>query len=495
MRSLRPRLLDAWEATALTVSLGYTDRRVQRELGFIDTRDAGACVFRLCSIQPQRGEDWEAPRTDSIWATVLRSAVSSMVYAVPWLAVFVAQTIQPEAMRLPGVVAPALSLALMFSLVASGGLVQAIARRGEFYVGLRQMGLARHAVGTLLRIGVAIIVAAALVGMCIGRYFNLFAWPVLVLGGDWFIIMSVLWVVCGICAIRQQQWRVAVAFAAGFATFGAARAAGADVLTSQFVAVSVVLATAIGQAYRLFRATDSRADQARNVPMPRLSVLIFCTVPYFWYGTVYFAFLFADRLTAGSAFAVVSKGPFGTPAQYNLGMELALLTLLVATSGVEVAGALFSRAFTEEGLRPLSGTAEPLAAVLRRHHLRALALTLSTFAVVTVIIWILGPRALQDSLTPYARTTQFAGTAGYACLAVGLLNSLVLFKTSHQWTVVRTFSTALFINLVAGYILSHALETLHAVDGLLIGAGYFAVASTLAIRRTLKRPDFAYAVS
>ena len=66
-----------------------------------------------------------------------------------------------------------------------------------------------------------------------------------------------------------------------------------------------------------------------GVRMPRLSVLVYWTLPYFWNGTVYFAFLFADRLSAGTASAAAG-GPFGIPSAYSLGMELALLTLLIA---------------------------------------------------------------------------------------------------------------------------------------------------------------------
>src|SRR5213592_2464382 len=181
VRAVRPRLVDAWEATAVIESLGYTDARVQQEFGFSDTRAAG----------------------------------STLIYAVPWLSVFVAQMLRPEAMQAPMRVAPALALALMFSLIVSGGFVQAIVRRGEFYIGMRQPGMARLVVEALLRFGIATTVAVGLGGLFVGWYFELFAWPALILGADAFVLMSVLWMVCGIFAIRQQHWRVAIALFAG----------------------------------------------------------------------------------------------------------------------------------------------------------------------------------------------------------------------------------------------------------------------------------------
>jgi hypothetical protein len=287
---------------------------------------------------------------------------------------------------------------------------------------------------------------------------------------------------------------VAAAFVAGFAAFAGTRVAGTDVITSQLVAAATVLVAAAVQARGVFGKGDAHGPRG-SVPLPRLSVLVYWTAPYFLYGTIYFAFLFSDRLSAGTATVALLGAQFGIPAQYNLGMEMALLTLLVAASGVEVAAALFGRAFTREAIRPISGGDRPLHKVLFRHHNRAIALTLVTFVVAAVAIGLLSRRVLPEGLTPRALSTLVAGDLGYACLTIGLLNALLLFETRRPWLVARVFATALAINLVSGYLLSHMLGGFHAVDGMLLGAAYFAAASTIAVRQTLSRSDYAYAVS
>jgi hypothetical protein len=176
-------------------------------------------------------------------------------------------------------------------------------------------------------------------------------------------------------------------------------------------------------------------------------------------------------------------------------MELALLTLLIAASGVEVAGALFARAFANEAVRPLVGGDRSLASALRRHHLRALALTIGVFVVSAVTISHIARAWLPATVTSYTSFILFVGDLGYACLAVALVNALVLFATRHAWTVVRQFTTALAINLASGYVLGHVFGGFHAVDGLLIGSAYFAAASTVAVRQMLLHPDYAYAVA
>src|SRR4051812_28356300 len=140
----RRRVIDAWEATSLLESLGYTDARVQREFGLSDARAAGEYLYAHARRQPfSAAECWTPPNAVSPWALVARSAGSTFVYAVPWLLAFPAQAVSPNGRRMPSRIAPPLALALMFSLVASGGMVQAIARRAEFYVGLRQIEMAR----------------------------------------------------------------------------------------------------------------------------------------------------------------------------------------------------------------------------------------------------------------------------------------------------------------------------------------------------------------
>ena len=104
-------------------------------------------------------------------------------------------------------------------------------------------------------------------------------------------------------------------------------------------------------------------------------------------------------------------------------------------------------------------------------------------------------RTLPEVRATEVWSTLLAGDIGYTCLAVGLLNALVLFETRCPWAVVQALTTALAINLASGYVLSHIFNSFHAVDGLLLGAAYFAVRSMMSVRQSLKRPDYAYAVA
>src|SRR5205814_3914715 len=71
VRGVRPRLVDAWEATALIESLGYTDARVQQEFGFSDTRTAGEYLYPLC--RPLGPDDRWTPTAEPAIAIFTRA--------------------------------------------------------------------------------------------------------------------------------------------------------------------------------------------------------------------------------------------------------------------------------------------------------------------------------------------------------------------------------------------------------------------------------------
>src|SRR5437667_12355091 len=78
VRAVRPRLVDAWEATAVIESLGYTDARVQQEFGFSDTRAAGEYLDPLCR-GPLGPDDRWTPTSEPAIAIFARAAASTLI--------------------------------------------------------------------------------------------------------------------------------------------------------------------------------------------------------------------------------------------------------------------------------------------------------------------------------------------------------------------------------------------------------------------------------
>jgi hypothetical protein len=479
----RPRLIDPWEAVAIIESLGYTDARIRREFGFSDTAALGGYVFdTLAQLPAAPVEPIEPAERRRPIVSLVNCIGASLVYALPWLLTFTVEWLRPDAMRLPGTAGPPLTLALMLSLIVSGGFIQAISRRGQFYVGLKQPGLAALVTGYLLRLGAFAAVAAAAAGLFLGWYFRLFSWPYLVLWADEFLLLCALWMTCGILAIRDEHWRVPLAFALGGIAFVAVRATGRDPLLAQMIAAGTVLTAATLQAPRVFMHS-ALEEQPSVVPLPRMTVLLYRTLPFFWYGMLYFCFLFADRFAASA-----SLGP-----HYKLGMDLALLTFLFASAAVEYGNIRFTELLTDAMRDPFSQSAGTFQQRVARIHLRVLGIIVCGFIPIAAIVGTLARRLLP--VQPQAVWTTLAiGDVGYLLLAIGLANALALFSLNRQWSAVNALTAGLVVNVASGYLLSHIVSPYFAAVGLVAGALVLAMQSTTAVRRTI-RSDVAHAVS
>ena len=482
----RPRLIDSWETAALIESLGYTDARIRCEFGFSDTAALGAHVFDTLGRKPVAPAPLASTSTPPDRRPLLELANSigaSLVYAVPWLITFIAERLRPDAMRLPGSAGAPLSLALMLSLIVSGGFIQAISRRGQFYIGFRQPGLAELVTGYLLRLGAMVAVAAAAVGLFTGWYFNLFAWPYLVLWADEFLLLCALWMMCGVLAIREEYWRVPLAFALGGLSFVAVHAGGGDALLAQMIGAAAVVAAAAIQVPRVFVHTGFE-EQPSMVPLPRMTVLLYRTLPFFWYGTLYFCFLFADRFAASASVFALTGAPFGLRPQYKLGMDLALLTFLFASAAVEYGNIRFTHRLRWAMREPFERDGAFERRVIRI-HLRVLGLVIGGFIPLSAIIGALARRLLPGQ-PETVWTTLAIGDVGYLLLAVGLANALALFSLNRPWSAVRALTAGLAVNVTVGYVLSHMVSPYFAAAGLVAGAFVLALQSAVAVRRTIR---------
>ncbi len=478
-----PKLVDRWEATAVVESLGYSDRRVAESFGVASTLAVGSLLLREQSRHPGPAAT-PPPVQNSGEATLAKAAVSSLVYAMPWLLVFLTESRKPEIFHMaPGLAAP-LSLALMASLVVSGGFVMAIARRAQFCLGIAQPGLARSACLYLIFAGLAAATIVALAGVLLGWYFSLFSIPVLVLAALYFIVATALWMHCAVLGVGRQSWRIPVVFVAGAAAFTAAWTLGAPTLVAQVAALSAALMGAVVQFRQIFAVTDGGPIGKERV---NPWIVAHGLVPYFLYGVLYFSFLIADRVAAGAA--VASRGgAFNVPQIYKDAMDISLLTFLLAGAAVECCNLVFMRGWRKASQLPFGAGASSL---LRRWHALT-AVMVAAVAGVALAVWAVAEPLTRRSIDGLSGAILVVGDIGYLLFAVGLLNALALLSIDRVWSATRSLAGAVVINLVAGTVLGHLFGAHYASAGLAAGGAVFAVRTSRKLKRTLKKADTLY---
>jgi hypothetical protein len=485
----RPHLVDSLEAVAVIESLGYTDARMRREFGFRDTRAFGEYVFeRLSEGRTPRANVKAVPTARGALESFRRCLRASLLYAVPWAGTVAIERTAPGALSPPGL-GPPLSLALMLSLIVCGGFMQAISRRGHFYVGVGQPGLAAVVCAYFVRIGAMVTIAAAAAGLVLGWFFGLSTWPYLVLWADQFMILCALWLTWAVLTVRDEYWRVPATVAAGVIAFVLTALPGRNAAFGQWIALGAVLAAAVVQVPGVFaRAKDAEGPTA--VPNPRMTVVLFRELPFVLYGTLFFCFLFADRFVAGVSRAR-GGGPW-LPPEYTLGLDVAVLSMLFASAGVEYASLRFAWHLAAAKDAASAGSMDAFRRAAGQIHLRALAITAFTF-VVTVSVVGTAARLLLFDTAPRVWMTLAVADAAYFLLALGLLNALVLFTFHRAWSAINVLIAGLVLSFVVGFVLSRTFTQDFATIGTLTGAALILIASTMTVRRTLRRADHAVA--
>ena len=480
-----PRPLDEWEATAVVESLGYTDDVIAAELGFPDALTLGRHVHARLSERRAAGASPQAaaaaPASGPL--TYVRIFFRSFIHALPWIAAFVAERVAPGVAGLPADLAAPFSLAVLGSLVTSGGFIQLIARRGLFHVGAGLPHLARRACSQFTRFGIAVSIVVAFAAVLFGFYQDLFADERLLLAAAYFLILSLLWMKCAELGIWGKWWPLPATFAAGGLGFAAATVAGLDPVFAHLGAAGAALLAATALASLLGRGAG---EDTEDLEMPRPTALLQLLAPYFLQGLAYFAFLFADRFVAGSAVAKESGLAFFLDARQARAADVGLLAFFVATALAECVNHAFMERWRRRADRLSLDDVGTLAAELRLIQRRGLAGIACAFTATAALVAFLVPPSGAEA----AFVTGTAG-AGYLLLALAAYNSMILMSLGRPADVVEVFAAGLLVNVALGHALALVIAPSAAVVGLAAGALVLALSSQRAVLRSLARPDVA----
>lgn len=482
--SVSPTPADHWEVTAVIESLGYTDLRVREEFGYENASLLGRYIYErlLAEPQPTPLAMVETGRLEEV-RVFFEKFLSTFVYALSWIVIMFIETSDKSQSLLPAELASPLGLAVMFSLVATGGFVQVIARRGLFYVSLGEPALARRVSLLLLRLGLIVAILLATSGLLSSFYLELFDDRYLMLAACYFLLLSLLWMLCAVVSIQPERWRVPAIFLTGGAVYAAASLF--DSVWAQALAVGSTYTLAIFFAVRGF---GSGSPESREAPLPELWALAPLLLPYFIYGSLYFAFLFADRLTAGTALPSASSLSFGVDTDYKKAMDSALLALLTTVATIEYLNHRFiSRMRTAASRTRLSDVAK-LSTELQKRHLNYSLITALIFLLLSILCYLFlkGRMGLEGKVLK----VWLAGSLGYMMLSLALLNAMILFSVGRPAAVCRCLVPALIINLSTGYLLSHVISVEYATVGVFAGSLFFLITTHTRLMRSLKEAGY-----
>ncbi len=492
-----PNVCDVWEIVAIVEALGYNDRMIQSEFSCPNALVLSQFIYAQRNQFPLP----ELPDRPPIEPTLnlreeLKIFVSqfshSFIYTIPFIIQLILDYLpnDPSKDFLPPELNSLFAIVTMASLITSSGFVQMIGRRGSFYMGLKDPIQANRICIPILWIGILTTILLSLASIIFGFYQGIAADEYVILAGVYYAVMSIIWMLFAVVGVQYK-------FAAPMILIGIACCflelrviLGLSAIEAQFI--TIVIAFVLLIFLTIVNTIKYRAVQpsfGKLVALPRLSVLIYLLTPSFFYGIVYFGFIFADRLAAtlntGSIYSLIQGSNLG----YQDSMDVALLDLLLIVPLVEYFSYKLIVYWYDRAKHITLAEVDSLAWRLQKKYWSLLSRIFLCFGVllsITIALLSILHRSQTDNILT------IVGCLGYFCFAIGLFNTIILLSLDRLRDVLNHLVIAMLINFILGYLISSLLGLYLASIGLVVGGIFFAITSSQQTLKAIDRADYCY---
>ena len=481
--------LDEFDLAVRLETEGVTDEVARSVHGFGSTLDMAEVCFpslaRAAAAAPLAApapSGWRAWLSGTFFALpMLLCALSTMTLGVSlWGG------------DLPADLASAVAIATVGSLVVTGGFVQAMSRRAMFYLGAADIPAAAAVARFWGTAGVGAILAVALTGLAANL---IFAWMPGALAfhtAAFFVLLGMLWLGCGgLYLVNRASW-IAAATVAGIAVVAALHLGlGWALHSAQLAGVSAAATLAVTGTVTWFRSHRAEPVAGSFLAPARE---IYLAAPYFVYGSLYYLFLFADRLIAWTAQTNAAALPLRFRGDYETALDLAMAAFVLQMGWVHASLASFHHTVATVQRELAAGQYERFNASLREFYWwRVARIAAFGFASSGLVFFLVS----RFDLLPFAnmRPVLAIALAAFPVVVAGLWNTSLLFTLGQPRPVLASVACGALASLSFGYLLSRTGSYDAAVVGFLLGAFLFAALSCVAVLSAFRKLDAQYYAS
>ncbi len=506
IKALRLQPEDRYEIAALLESMGWNDEGARKNFGVTD-------IFELAS------QLWEISKSNIIFSPfhhiektgfvqglylLISNFLRGVIFALPMaVSVFSMITLRFSLWSYENLsveLATAIAIGTILSFVTVGGFMQAIARRGFFYITQNYYGMARKVTFQLIIIG---IFACLVISACLffgNALIQLFPFGLVLIIILYYFFLNTIWLSVTVMYILKKELVFTGLIIIGigivyllFVVFAY------NIIFSQLISLLLISLMSIGLAVFYFRRAEAKAEKGIEPKLPKMSVMIYNTMPYFIYGFLYFAFLFVDRVIAWSVNSTFLPYLIWFRGDYELGLDFSLLVLLIPMGIIEVL--LFKLMINiQQSQKNYWGQDidKMNRAYVRKYFLRLFFIFVVAMFSAVFLYYYLG--IFLDNIHPalgkiiYQHpVTHFVfifSLASYGFLSLGLMNSVTLFSLSQPQKVNRAITIALLANLLVGFLLSRWFGYKFAVIGLITGSIVFFILSSRQVYKVMRKLDY-----
>lgn len=502
--SLNP--MDKYEVAAIIESLGWNDRRVLKTFGVENVFELSENLWqsiqeRVASspLLPAKGKSFAANAGETI-RSFLRGIIFALPMAISVVSMLTLRFSLWSSLYLSTDLATAIAIGTILSFMAVGGYTQAIARRGFFYIKQGFFNMCKRITFYFVRMGFISFVILSILFILFNLFFEQLSYSMMIVAILYFLFLSINWISVTVMYILEKELTFTGLIAAGIgAVFILFEIFKLDIIVSQLIAMLFISVSGFILVMYFFRASERKLEKGIAPKLPQKSIMLYSIMPFFNYGFLYFTFLFCDRVIAWSRTGDYMPYFIWFRGEYELGLDFALLMLVIPMGLSEVIVNKFMSKVEETQRNDLYGEFGTLSSNYMKLYIKSMML-LSIVSIVSGVLIYIAVMAISGGYVPslgiqftISTTTHYVlivAICAYGILSIGLSNSMVLFSLSQPKLVTKPVALCLLVNVIVGFVLSRWFDYYYAVYGLLAGSILFLFLTSRSVIKVMSNLDY-----
>lgn len=497
---------DRYEIAATLEAMGWNDERAARIFGVEDVFALASDLWEKSSQKILFQQFAKVEKMGVVDQTValIRTFLRGLIFALPMaVSVFSMLTLKFSLWSYENLsveLATSIAIGTILSFITVGGFTQAIARRGFFYIIQGYFNMARRVTFHFIGLGFLVCLAFSVLILLVNFIVEIFPYSMLLMIILYFFFLNTIWLSVTVMYILKKELVFTGLIIAGiFIVFLLFDVFQLNIIVSQLIALSLVSGASLLLVIYFFKKAEKKEEKGIVPQLPKMSVTLYSTLPYFIYGVLYFSFLYVDRIMAWSTNDTYMPYLIWFRGDYELGLDFSLLVLIIPMGLSEV---ILTKLMSDIETAQKSTWGDETAQMNRTYlaiYFRRIVLIGAVSVVCAIGLYFLtllifnhftlsiGQTLFSNGVTHFV---YLASLGAYVLLAVGLTNAVILFSLSQPELVIRPIWISFLVNVIAGFLLSRWIHYSFSAVGLFVGAMLFVILSSRNVTRVLNKLDY-----
>lgn len=390
------------------------------------------------------------------------------------------------------------------AFVVTGGFALVIGRELSHYIGLNNYVLASKMSRYLFIAGTLALIVFWIIIYSIDVVVPFYPDKMIWIGGVYMLLIGIWLLASAILYAIQKHSVILASVLLGTAiVIYVMNNSMIGIYNAHWLGLTITNISLVIYAFVYFRIQINSSDtQASEQRLPRLEVKYYNNYSYFLYGTLYFLFLFIDRILAWSTGhgATIYIIWFNTP--YELGMDWGLISLVLIVASIEYSINSFAKMLFPSQEKTKFSHLKNFIEFFKQFYIRQVfllfvvgivSIALNYYAVGSLEVYKNQFREIRNFFqSPITTKIFWWASISYLILAFGMLHALFFFTLGQPRKILHAMVAAVIVNFIVGFLCSRMISYEYAVLGLAAGALTFSSLTGYNMWKYLKNLDYIF---